>query len=309
MFGKLSLTIGVFVTSFILSFGAIFFMKTKTFAQSYPFFYNQGDATVSLPKEEVITGEHVVVLLNAMRIELRNGTSTVSSFPILSKGKPGSYYETIGGVYLNDYKTPLHFSSIGHVYMPYSIHVFGNYFIHGVPYYPNGDKVASAYSGGCIRLADEDAKVVYDFIEKGTPIIISQVTVSEFSPTPASSSTILSKDLTRLMVATISLEALTQDSPIIDANGADVTRKQILPLLVKDGNESVATTYANYLGEATFTDMMNKKARALGLSNTRFSSVTEPATTTQEDMIRFFSYINNYKSYIRGLESATSSLY
>lgn len=309
MFGKLSLTIGVFVTSFLLSFGAIFFMKTTTFAQSYPFFNNQEDTTIDLPKEEAVTGEHVVVLLNAMRIELRSGTTTLSSFPIISKGKPGSYYETIGGIYPNDYKTPLHFSSIGHVYMPYSIHVFGNYFIHGIPYYPNGDKVSSAYSGGCIRLADEDAKVVYNFIKRGTPVIISQVTVSEFSPTPASSSTVFSKDLTRLMVATISLEALTQDSPIIDANGADVTRKQILPLLVKDGNDSVATTYANYLGQATFIKMMNDKAKALGLSSTSFTSVTEPATTTEADMIRFFSYINNYKSYIRGLERATSTPY
>lgn len=306
MFGKLSLTIGFFVTSFALSFGGIFFAKTTTFAQSYPF--RGEEPTITLPKEESTEGPHLVVLLHDMRVELRDGTSTLGTYPILSKGKPGSYYETIGGKYLNDYKTPLHFSSIGHVYMPYSIHVFGNYFIHGVPYYPNGDKVSSAYSGGCIRLSDENAKVVYDFVKKGTPIIISQIAATEFSPTATSSSLIESDDMTRLMVAAISLEALTQDNDIVDATGSVVTRKGILPRLIQDNDKDVAKTYANYLGEGAYLNLMKEKASALGLSNTTFTSVTAPAITSDADLVRFYSYINNYKSYLRGLENATSSL-
>lgn len=305
MFGKLSLTIGFFVTSFTLSFGGIFFAKTTTFAQSYPFFGKE--VAIVFPKEEVIEGPHVVVLLGEMRIDLKDGTSTIATYPILSKGKPGSYYETIGGRYLNDYKTPLHFSSIGHVYMPHSIHVFGNYFIHGVPYYPNGDKVSSAYSGGCIRLSDENAKTVYDFVNRGTPIIISQVAATEFSPTATSSSLITSEDMTRLMVATISLEALTQDNDIVDTAGNVVTRKEILPRLIQDNDKDVARTYANYLGEGAYLKLMQEKALALGLSNTTFSSVTAPATTTTADLARFSNYISNYKSYLRGIEDATTS--
>ncbi len=306
MFGKLSLTIGFFVTSFALSFGGIFFLKTTTFAQSYPF--RGEEPVITLPKEESIEGPHMVVLLHDMKVELRDGTLTLATYPILSKGKPGSYYETIGGKYFNDYKTPLHFSSIGRVYMPHSIHVFGNYFIHGVPYYPNGEKVSSAYSGGCIRLSDEDAKSVYDFVKKDTPIIISQIVATEFSPTATSSSLIVSDDMTRLMVATVSLEALTQDNDIIDVNGSVVTRKEILPRLIQNNDKDVAITYANYLGEAAFLKLMGEKASALGLSNTAFTSVTAPATTSDVDLIRFYSYINNYKSYLRGLEDATSSL-
>lgn len=305
MLGKLSLTIGFFVTSFALSFGGIFFVKTTTFAQGYPFLKEQ--TSITLPKEEIIEGPHVVVLLEDMRVELRDGTSTIASYPVLSKGKPGSYFETIGGKHVNDYKTPLHFSSIGHVYMPYSIHVFGNYFIHGVPYYPNGDKVSSAYSGGCIRLSDENAKVIYDFVKKGTPIIISQVAATEFSPTATSSSLIESDEMTRLMVATISLEVLTQDNDIVDVTGNVVTRKGILSRLVQDGDKNVARTYANYLGEGSYLKLMEQKASALGLSNTTFTSVTGPAITSEADLVRFFSYINNYKSYLRGLESTTTT--
>ncbi len=306
MFGKLSLTIGFFVTSFALSFGGIFFVKTTTFAQSYPF--KAESSALTLPKEQFIEGSHLVILLHDMRVELRDGTSTLATYPILSKGKPGSYYETIGGKYLNDYKTPLHFSSIGHVYMPYSIHVFGNYFIHGVPYYPNGEKVSSTYSGGCVRLSNENAKIVYDFVKKGTPIIISQITATEFSPIATSSSFIESEEMTRLMVATISLEVLTQDNEIIDINGNVVTRREILPQLIQNNDKNVAVTYANYLGENAYLKLMNEKASALGLSNTTFTSVTESAVTSDTDLIRFFSYINNYKSYLRGLENITSPL-
>lgn len=308
MFGKLSLTIGVFVSSFLLAFGAIFFVRTTTFAQSYPFLLTDDTLSAELRKEEVIQGRHVVALLNEMKIELRDGTTTLSVFPIISKGKPGSYYETIGGNYPNDYKTPLHFSSIGHVYMPYSVHVFGNYFIHGIPYYPNGEKVSSEYSGGCIRLSDEHAQAVYNFIQKGTPVILSQVTASEFSPTDISSSTVFNSDITRLMAATISLEALTQDNSIFDERGREATRRKLLPRLLQNGDTSVSITYASYVGEKAFIDMMNQKAKALGMTNTTFRSVTESTETTSTDIARFFSYINNYKSYIRAVENATSTL-
>lgn len=302
MFGKVSVTILVFVTSFLLSFGAIFFMKTTTYAESTP---ETGGLDYIERQED---GRHVVVLLQAMRVELRNGTTTIDSFPIISKGKPGSYYETIGGRHLSTYKVPLHFSSIGHVYMPSSVHVFGNYFIHGIPYYPTGEKVSSAYSGGCIRLSDEDAEKVFAFVEKGTPIIISQVASTEFSPTETET-TLTSSEATRLMVAIVSLEALSQDNDIVGTRGEVTTRKKMLPSLLRDGDMRVATSYASTLGQTTFTDLMNKKARALGLSNTFFPSATEDAITSQKDIARLSNYINNYKSYVREVEKATSLPY
>ncbi len=308
MFGKLSLTIGVFVSSFLLAFGAIFFVRTTTFAQSYPLQTTPNEFPINLTDEAPMRGRYVVALLNDMKIELHDGETLVATFPIISKGKPGSYYETIGGSYPNDYKTPLHFSSIGHVYMPHSVHVFGNYFIHGIPYYPNGEKVSSAYSGGCIRLSDEDAKVVYDFIEKGTPVILSQISPSEFTPTPISSSTVFNSDITRLMVATISLEALTQDNSIFDESGKEATRREMLPRLLRQGDTEVPAIYARYVGEKAFIEMMNQKAKALGMTNTKFSSIKDSTETTTADIARMFNYINNYKSYIRMVENATSTL-
>lgn len=255
-------------------------------------------------KEDVLpdTSKSVVIYLHTMTLELREGKAVLLTLPLLSQGKPGSYYETIGGVYENDYKTPLHFSSIGHVYMPHSVHLFGNYFIHGVPYYPNGDKVSSAYSGGCIRLSDENAKTVYDFIEKGTPIIVTRDTSLSFEGTELASTTLTSIEMTNLMVAAISLEVLTQDNQITSIDGRSITtRKSILPLLIKDGDSSVAQLYANSLGEQTFVALMNQKAEALGLTNTHFDDVVSPVPTTYEDYVRFMTYISTYKSYLRNI--------
>jgi hypothetical protein len=258
--------------------------------------------------EEIITeyiypGKHVIVNLASMQLSLYDGTTTLGTYSLLSQGKPGSYYETIGGVYLNDYKIPLHFSSIGHVYMPYSVHVFGNYFIHGVPYYPDGTPVSSAYSGGCIRLTNVNAKIVYDFIDKDTPIIITRDTEKNFDPTTTASTTMSSEVMTNFMVAAISLEALTQDNQILGTDGMYTTRRKILPKLLVDNDTRVSQLYAESIGTENFIDLMNQKAVSLGLSNTHFNDVTSPVVTTYEDYMRFMTYISTYKSYIRTIQN------
>ncbi|MEZ0208754.1 MAG: L,D-transpeptidase family protein [Candidatus Paceibacterota bacterium] len=257
-------------------------------------------------EEPLYPGDFVVVNLRTMTIDLRHGTTTLESFSIISKGKPGSYYETIGGSYENDYKIRNHFSTIGHVYMPWGVHVFGNFFIHGIPYYPDGRKVSTTYSGGCIRLTDEDAERVYTFVTTGTPIIITEQNDTDFVPTASTTDTFSSMDMTRLMVATISLEVLTQDNTITDTDGETLTtRKKLLPRLLVDGDDDISRTFAKSRGETVFVDYMNKKARALGLTNTLFTTVDTPATTSQEDQKRFMQYIIDYKTYLLTLGTST----
>jgi hypothetical protein len=264
----------------------------------------QGDTAVREEKiiEEYYEGKHVLVDLSSMTLTLNISTTTVAILPLLSKGKPGSYYETIGGIYVNDYKTPLHFSSIGRVYMPYSVHVFGNYFIHGIPYYPDGTPVSSTYSGGCIRLSNEDAKKVYAFIDKGTLIRIAKNVDDDFDATDTATPTMDSQVMTNYMVAVISLEALTQDNEIAGIQGEITTRRALLPLLIRDDDTRISLIYSRAVGKETYVNLMNQKASALGLTNTTFTDVTSPVATTYEDYMRFMTYISTYKSYIRNLE-------
>lgn len=264
---------------------------------------------VSLPQEELRkehVGEHIVVNLQTMTVELKNGSSTITTMEILSQGKPGSYYETIGGNYPHDYKIRNHFSSLGYVYMPWSVHVFGNFFIHGIPYYPNGEKVSSAYSGGCVRLSDKDAEELYGFVKKGMPIIITRGDAYSFEKTPSSQAPITreSMDMTRSMVAIISLDVLPQDNEFENPYmpGEVTTRRKLLPELLVENDDRISQLYANALGTSVFIDYMNQKAKAIGLHNTTFTSIKDPVQTTEEDYARFANYITTYKSYLTTIE-------
>lgn len=121
-----------------------------------------------VPKE----GKYVAADLVAMKLYLYENGAEVAVYPILTKGRPGSPFETPSGEYELRTKTEKHFSSIGKVYLPYSMQFYGNYFVHGWPYYEDGTPVATSYSGGCIRLSTEDAQKVFEFAEIGTGIYV-----------------------------------------------------------------------------------------------------------------------------------------
>ncbi|MEK7504975.1 MAG: L,D-transpeptidase family protein, partial [Patescibacteria group bacterium] len=127
------------------------------------------------------TGHSLMADLDQMIISLYQDGVLVEAMPIIAKGKPGSAWETPSGQYQILGQELNHFSSIGEVYMPYSLQFFGNYFIHGWPYYPNGLPVSANYSGGCLRLATDDAKKVYDFVSIGTPLLVKRTAMSNES--------------------------------------------------------------------------------------------------------------------------------
>lgn len=118
------------------------------------------------------TGKFIGIDLVAMKATLYQDAQPQESLDVLSKGRPGSFWETPSGFYTIQTKEKNHFSSIGKVYMPYSMQFFGNFFIHGWPNYPDGTPVPKNYSGGCIRLSTENAQKIFNFADKGTGIFV-----------------------------------------------------------------------------------------------------------------------------------------
>jgi len=114
----------------------------------------------------------IEVNLREMRARLYEKGKVVKEFPVLTKGREGSWWETPTGNYEVLSKSANHFSSIGKVWMPWSVQFYGNFFIHGWPYYSDGTPVAKTYSGGCVRLSVEDAKEVFNFAVKGMPVLV-----------------------------------------------------------------------------------------------------------------------------------------
>ncbi|MDE1966517.1 MAG: L,D-transpeptidase family protein [Patescibacteria group bacterium] len=127
---------------------------------------------LTIPEAIPRHGKFIVADLSGMDLLLYQDGTEKAEFPILTKGRPGSFFETPTGFYSVLSKSKNHFNAGEGVYMPYSMQFYGNYFIHGWPYYPGDKPVASTYSGGCIRLSTDDAAKVYAFADQGTPVFV-----------------------------------------------------------------------------------------------------------------------------------------
>ncbi|TSC71793.1 MAG: poly-gamma-glutamate synthesis protein (capsule biosynthesis protein) [Parcubacteria group bacterium Gr01-1014_70] len=111
--------------------------------------------------------------LREMMIRYYRDGKLEKEFPIVSKGKPGSLWETPTGSYNIKTKEENHYSTIGRVWMPHSMQFFGNFFVHGWPHYADGSPVPQGFSGGCVRLSETDAKELFSLIEVGTPLFVT----------------------------------------------------------------------------------------------------------------------------------------
>lgn len=130
-------------------------------------------------------GKFIAADLVNMKLYLFQDGTTTAEFPIKLKGRPGTPWETPSGFYSIQTKEENHFSTIGKVYMAYSMQFYGNYFIHGWTYYPDGTPTSSTFSGGCIKLSTEDAKKVFEFADVGTKIFVYDSKLEDPPPTLA----------------------------------------------------------------------------------------------------------------------------
>lgn len=117
-------------------------------------------------------GKFIAADLVHMKLYLYEDGTTTAEYPITTKGRPGTPWETPSGFYSIQTKEVEHFSTIGKVYMPFSMQFYGNYFIHGHTYYPDGSPTSSTFSGGCIRLETADAEKVFAFADVGTKVFV-----------------------------------------------------------------------------------------------------------------------------------------
>ncbi len=129
---------------------------------------------ITTERENLISSKRSFIYLDLkqMEITLYEEGSSFEVFEVKGKGKIGSYWETAPGVYFVGDKLATHFSTIANVWMPYATQFYGNFFIHGWPFDRAGRPLPLGSSGGCIRLQTADAIIVYQFAERGMPVLI-----------------------------------------------------------------------------------------------------------------------------------------
>jgi D-alanyl-D-alanine carboxypeptidase len=250
--------------------------------------------------------------LSTMQLQLYNNGLVVKQIPVLSKGKPGSWWETPAGLYKVEEKIPVDYSSFANVYMDWGIVFEGNFLIHGWPYYPDGTPVSSQFSGGCIRLSTADAKDLYKEVNIGTPILVSSADFQsdnfqeQYGP-PISAKSFLAADLksnfiftdknsneqlpiasiTKLMTALVAVEYVNIENKITITPemlvktsiprlkaGEKVSLYNLLHLLLKESSNEAAVAISYFLGPERFVQLMNQKAAAIGMTNTHFVDVS-----------------------------------
>lgn len=90
----------------------------------------------------------------------------------LAAGDVSNWGGSAAGLYHIKSKNRSSYSVIAKLYMPYALHYYGKYYLHGEPHYLDGTKFESDFSGGCIRFSDEDAKTLYESTETGLPVLV-----------------------------------------------------------------------------------------------------------------------------------------
>lgn len=248
--------------------------------------------------------------LSEMQLSFYERGAPIKQFKIIGKGKEGSWWETPAGIYKIETKEKVHFSSIGQVYMPYSMQFQGNFFIHGIPYYPDGKETSLSYTGGCIKLLTEDAKEVFELSDLGIPVLIFEkdfqkdsfvheiqapkVTAEAYLAADLknnfvffeknSSSVLPIASLTKLMTAVVATEYINLEKEIAATQAmltpTTVPRLKIgqsykaydllFPLMTESSNEA-AQALSYFIGPQRFIDLMNQKGRSLGMSDSIFA--------------------------------------
>lgn len=247
--------------------------------------------------------------LSEMRARVWKGGVAVLDVAIQTKGRPGSWWQTPAGVYKVDTKKEKHFSSFGHVYTNWNLPFQGNFFIHGWPYKEDGTPLPRGYSGGCIRLNDEDAEALFILAEVNMPVIVHEkgfepdnFTYTPKQPTVVASAylivdiqngrTLAEENATtsvpiasvvKFMTALIATEYINLDKDIVVSQTAIVPTSKprlnayesvlgfhlLYPLLIESSNEA-AMAIAEHVGTERFVSLMNNKAKALGMHDTIF---------------------------------------
>lgn len=240
------------------------------------------------------TGEMFVLAnLTTMQLDVYEKGVPTLSFPIQAKGREGSWWETPAGVYSVKIKAKNHLSSIGNVYMPWSMQFQGNFFIHGLPYYPDGTLVSTSFSGGCIRLNTDDAEKVYKVVERGVPVVVYEDSISAsgvvkpytFGPGSLTADNFLVADLTdgftfasqdadqkisgwittNLLTAIVSAEYMDIERKIsVDVSDQVSTKKP----RIEAGEKYAVYDYLYILLQESSQEAVHVLARALGLSRT-----------------------------------------
>jgi len=274
--------------------------------------------------------------LSEMKVRVYKAGDMVNEVPVLKKGDPQNWGGTAAGLYEVKEKYVNSFSVVAEVYMPWTVRIYGKYYLHGEPYYPGGYPLISSSSGGCVQLLNKNAKAIYQLTEIGMPIIVidqegdgyhypkaeldslSDVSAQSYLVADLNSGFVLADkkaneilpiaSLTKLMTSLVVTENkdlkrwIEVEEKMLEAYGSTKGLEAgkefrivelLYPLLIESSNDA-SEVLAGFLGREETIQMMNEKAKAILMNNTKFTDPSgyNPANvSTVQDLFYLGRYI------------------
>ena len=129
-----------------------------------------GAKVIQAPVPKYDQGMYLDINLKSRVLALFQDGQAKVLYKVLAIGPPD--LPTPIGTFKVLHKEENHFASKEKVWMPWSMHIIGDVFIHGIPYYPGGRILKSRYSHGCIRLNTDQQQALYQQVALGTPVVV-----------------------------------------------------------------------------------------------------------------------------------------
>lgn len=144
-----------------------------------------------IPEESFLpipTGKMIRVNLYTMSLKQYENGTLIDTKKILAKPVRGSIWEVPSGSYPISNSVDDYYSENMKAWIPYSLNLFGNYFIHGEPHDAKGRTLSLSYKNGGIRLTTNDAKDVFEWADVDTRV--SVYSDSTLTPEPISAESV-----------------------------------------------------------------------------------------------------------------------
>ena len=310
----------VLIISILTGFGILFYQDSLEFEvdlHKIEFSPKQKDL-VSLKffddvREELLSDgkSFLEVNLDKMIVSLYKFGFKAKEVPIITRGDTQTWGGSAVGLYKILSGSPVGYSNTSNVYMPYYLHYYGKYYIHGEPYYYKDYKLASPFSGGCLRLKDMDAELIYELSELNMPVLVIDkekddyqyekpetlpyVSAKSFLVADLDSGHILAEkdsqkqlpiaSLTKLMTAVVVAENVNLKRSILvrekmlsgygSTKGLEAgERFRVVELfypLLIESSNDAAETLSYFLGREKTIRLMNEKTKSILMENTEFT--------------------------------------
>lgn len=139
--------------------------RTNTF--SYLPFYEKLRENLILKNESFVE-----INLSKMKTLIYKNGKLSEEYSILTQGNSEDWEGGPAGLYTVKSKHILSSSNSANIYIPFTIGYYGKYYIHGIPYYSDSNKEMPNDLKGSLKHSDKDAKIIFNFLNKGMPILV-----------------------------------------------------------------------------------------------------------------------------------------